>query len=62
VADKKQNYLAVQATIQNGGLWYGKPAMSSEDTSVGFKTRAFLIAFFYNHQNRSFVNLGAYTF
>jgi hypothetical protein len=39
-------YRSVQAAILAGGRWFGKLAMGREDTSVGFKTRAFLIAFF----------------
>jgi len=44
-------YRGVQAAILGGGRWFGgrwfgKLAMGREDTSVGSKTRAFLIAFF----------------
>jgi len=39
-------YRGVQAAIQDGDRWFGKLAMGREDTSVGFKNRAFLIAFF----------------
>jgi hypothetical protein len=41
LADKKQNDSAVQTTIQNGGLWHGKPAMGIEKTSVGLKPALF---------------------